>query len=577
MKRTALLRESLPAICRAVTRQKGIKLVFQGPPRTDGTTIYSNPLPIDADADQVKMIVGDIDHECGHILFTDFDYHRSRIEQETPERRPLLQALANAIEDTMVERRTGAEYLGCRTTLAESAELLEASIEEFTVPDDPGKCLANFIDCWGRVNVLDQQVEKSLDATQEAVETQLGSKGLRKLEALLSQHLFSVDSTEATWGLVKRVEQFLDSLEDEEDDEDEQDQEGSDDASDQEQSPEGQAPSSGESDSEAPASGDGQETGQEAANDGNEAYGQGPGKSHPGAQEILVSNPDPTPLFDRREQADEAIEEASRNHYVPEGPDGGLDEVDQGGQGGSLRITPVPGAYATVKAAVDGQVQQLARRIVQEYQTRTRRRWVSSEEGRLDGRRLVQAHMGNPRVYRRRQQQTIPFPAVGLVVDGSSSMRGREMELALQASAVLAETNQVLNVRTGIHVFAGDQVEQIKGYDQPLVQVKEYLAGVQASGGTPMADALWAAGCALARQREKRKLLFLITDGAPNDAQATIEIADMLQRSQIEIYGVGIGSHAVERFCNHAAVVNDATDVAGAILSALRASITRAA
>lgn len=573
MKRTALLRESLPAICRAMTRQKGIRLVFQGPPRTDGKTIYSNPLPIDAEEDQVKMIVGDIDHECGHVLFSDFDCLRNEIDQVAPERRPLLHAIDNAIEDTMVERRTAEEYLGCRATLAESVEILEATIEEHVVPDDPGKRLANFIDCWGRVYVLEQKVEKSLAAAYEAVAEQLGAKGIRKLESLLSQHLFSVSTTAEGWELTRRVERFLDELE--EDDEDDQDE--SDESPEQ---TEGDSPDSQPSQDGGQDQGQGQD--QAGTDSGKTGEGQGGSTPHAGAQAILSSKPDPTPLFDRREQAEEAIEEAAEEHYVPEGPDGGLGDTDGqddavGGTGGRIRIAPVPGTYTRLKESVNGQVQRLTRQIVQEYQTRTRRRWVSSEEGRLDARRLVQAHMGNPRVYRRRQQQMIPFPAVGLVVDGSSSMDGRDMQLALQAAAVLAETNQLLNVRTGIHVFAGNTVEQIKGYDQPLMHIQEYLAGVQASGGTPMDDALWAAGCALARQREKRKLLFLITDGAPNDVQATIEIADMLQRSQIEIYGVGIGSHAVERFCSHAAVVNEAEDVAGAILSALRTSIMRAA
>ena len=563
--RTARLRESLPAICRAMTREKGITLIFQGPPRTDGRVIYSNPLPIEADEDQVKMIIGDIDHECGHILFTDFDFHRDRLTQEPVERRPLLKALANAIEDTMVERRMGERYLGCRVTLAESVELLEKTVTDFVAPTDPGKCLANFIDCWGRVHVLRQRLDKSLGIACAAIDDLLGKGARSKLEGLLTQHLYSVSSTQDTWELAKRVVRFLETVEDET----------------REDKP---LKSPGPGQDARPSTTMDKDDGSagpesEGTQDGTPSPEAGSGAQHPGAKAILASKPEAKPLFDRREEADNAIAEAAEAHYVPYGADGGLDDVDvaAGGYGGRLQIMEQPGQYERLRSTVAGQVQELVRRIVQDYQAAVRDRWHIAESGRIDSRRLTKGYLGDRCIYRSRTRRQLPKPAVGLVIDGSYSMAGRALTLALQSAIVLAETNQIIDVPTGIHAFSGDQVVQLKGYDQPLVQVRGRLAGLQASGGTPMEDALWRAGCTIARQRVERKLLFLITDGVPNDPAATEEISNMLQRSGIEVYGIGIDTDAVTRYVGHAAVVKDAADVSSAILSALCVSLTRAA
>lgn len=566
---TTRLRAALPAVCRAITRQKGIRLVFQGPPRTDGRVIYSNPLPVDANDDQVKIIIGDIDHECGHVLYSDFDWRAERLAEEAPERRAFLASLSNAVEDTFEERRLSDEYIGCRATLADSVELMVEDLIARPTPEDEGRRLADFVDAWGRVEVLEQRVEPVLDKAREALGEVLGQNGVRKLEALLRSRFFSVNSTQDGWALTKEIEDFLDNLEDEDEESEhrEQPKEGAGKASQDDT-----ASSMDGGDQADPLSGNDGGNGQEAS---------GPSQSHPGAQRILGSSPDEKPLFDRRDLADRAIEAASQTHYVPHGMDAGLEEADDAGTGIGAGIggeISFENSTDEVFDAVKGQVQRLTRQLVQEYQTRIRRRSVASEEGRLDSRRLYRASFGDRRVYRQRLTRQLPKPAVSLVIDGSGSMSGRKIELAVQAAATLVETNRHLDVVTALMAFAGDRVMTLKTHDQPWSQqVRERLASVTANGGTPMTDALWRAGCGLLRRRESRKLLFLITDGLPNDPEGAVEVSQMLQRAGVEVYGLGIGTDAVSDYCQHAAVVDDPEDIAEAILSALRHSLARVA
>jgi len=563
MNRSAVLRLALPAVCRALTEEKGVKLVFQGPPRTDGRVIYSNPMPVDATDDEMTMILGDIDHECGHVLFTDFEILRREIRQLTPERQPLVKGLANAIEDTMEERMMVMRYPGCEQTLGDSVVLLERQRgPQAIAAGSPGDLLAHFMDAWGRVNVLSQHIEESLEHARAAVCELLGDRPVARLEALLSTHLYAVESTKASFELAYRVERFLDELEDEVD----------------------EADDAGESPDDQSASQDGSESGHsnEATQSSSDkakgaAKGKGNQKPHPGAQAILNdSNVSDTPYFDRREEAEKSRQAAANQHFVP--TDSETVFGAGSGDGGSLSFDEHGATrYAALRADLDGPIQQLTRSIVQLYQTVTRRRWRASEEGRIDGRRLALAVPGDIRVFRQREVRTLPYPAVGLILDASGSMAGSKMTLTQQAAIALSETNGRLAIPTSIHAFAGGDVRQIKGFEQSQGVARERIGGLFPSGGTPMDQAIWKAGMAIARRKETRKLLFLVTDGAPNNPMLTKDVSNVIQRMGIELFGIGIGTDAVSDYCKSHAVVSDPVEIGTAILSAMRDAILRAA
>ena len=67
-----------------------------------------------------------------------------------------------------------------------------------------------------------------------------------------------------------------------------------------------------------------------------------------------------------------------------------------------------------------------------------------------------------------------------------------------------------------------------------------------ADGGTPLAEALWRAGYALASRPEPRRLLIVATDGRPNDVASARDIIARCRASGIEVMGLGIGQNLVE-------------------------------
>ncbi|MBU1959983.1 MAG: VWA domain-containing protein [Gammaproteobacteria bacterium] len=635
--RNTTLRNTLPAICSAIAGQKGVKIVWQGPPRTEGTTIWSSPLPVDADESTVKMVVGDIDHECGHIRHSDFDM----VGKKRPTISDLQFGIWNALEDTFIERKLGDDYLGCQQTLAESAEIAVARGQCRTGEKGPADALQVFCDAWGRKNVLLQGVDPILATSRAELVKHIEEKGVARLEALLSTKLYSANSTAETLKLSGQVVQLIKDIQDEQEkppepkpqekkpsdpqegkggsgqgssggqdgtdqgsdgDQDEPgqgsdgDQEKSDQdsnggqgdsgqGSDGDQDEPGQGSDGDQEESDQGSSGGQDGTGQDSdgdqdgsdqkADDSSQGGGAGRGGS---ARQILEdANIDQGPAIDRKGAAQAmAAEAAAKGNFVfnPQ------------------TITPPPQGenlprYSALKGAVSGQISQLQRRLVVEFQTKRRSRTVVAEEGRLDGRRLHQALVGETRVYRHKVVTQAPKPAVSLVLDCSGSMgwaiKGSglvlkdDIILATQAVIAMAEVCAVMGVPFEVIPFAGSQIGAIKTFDAPLARARGRIGAIAASGGTPTAEALWIAGNRLVARREERKILMLVTDGSPDNMPAAQQVAGLIERSGIELYGVGIGTEAVRKICRKSGVIKSANDLAPAILNALAERMLAAA
>ncbi|MDX5368504.1 MAG: hypothetical protein LPL29_03925 [Alphaproteobacteria bacterium] len=91
----------------------GVQVYFQGSHAyTDGKVIVVPSLPEDAPDDLVEAIIGYIDHEVGHVLFTDFSERRPHTD---PDKR--VKDVTNAIEDIRQEHCMAEAYRGAGLNL----------------------------------------------------------------------------------------------------------------------------------------------------------------------------------------------------------------------------------------------------------------------------------------------------------------------------------------------------------------------------------------------------------------------------------------------------------------------------
>ena len=262
-----------------------------------------------------------------------------------------------------------------------------------------------------------------------------------------------------------------------------------------------------------------------------------------------------------------------------------------------------------------GAVSRLANKLQRRLQAQQNRSWLFDlEEGILDAGRLARivANPTTPLSFKMEQDTEFRDTVVTLLLDNSGSMRGRPISIAAICADVLARTLERCNVKVEILGFTtrawkGGQSRErwlndgrpqqpgrlndlrhiiYKGADAPWrrsrpnlgLMMKEGLLKENIDG-----EALeWAHRRMIARA-EQRKILMVISDGAPvDDSTLSVnpanylekhlrDVIDMVERrNAVELLAIGIG-HDVTRYYEKAVTITDVEQLAGAMTEQLAA------
>ena len=291
-----------------------------------------------------------------------------------------------------------------------------------------------------------------------------------------------------------------------------------------------------------------------------------------------------TTAFDRCEHAREVAEDEEETQHLRRT----LDE--------SLR--PVRSSAA-----------RFANRLQRKLSARQRMRWeFDCEEGVLDAARLTRIVVdpGAPLAFKRESESDFKDTVVSLLLDNSGSMRGRPVMLAAMSADILARTLERCGVKCEVSGFTtkewkGGQSRQqwlaagkpkqpgrlndlryivYKDADESYRRTKRFFALMLKEGLLKEnidGEALLWAEQRLARRPEQRKILMVISDGAPvDDSTLSVNPSHYLEshlkaviqrieeRGQIELSAIGIG-HDVTRYYRRAVTLGDAEDLAEAM------------
>ncbi|NOD82816.1 cobaltochelatase subunit CobT [Ruegeria sp. HKCCD6119] len=262
-----------------------------------------------------------------------------------------------------------------------------------------------------------------------------------------------------------------------------------------------------------------------------------------------------------------------------------------------------------------GAVSRLANKLQRRLQAQQNRSWeFDREEGILDAGRLarVVANPTTPLSFKVEKDTEFRDTVVTLLLDNSGSMRGRPISIAAICADVLARTLERCNVKVEILGFTtrawkGGQAREAwlndgrpqqpgrlndlrhiiyKGADAPWRRARPNLGLMMKEGLLKEnidGEALeWAHRRMLAR-REQRKILMVISDGAPvDDSTLSVNPANYLEkhlrdvivmvekRKMVELLAIGIG-HDVTRYYDRAVTITDVEQLAGAMTEQLAA------
>ncbi|MDD9726063.1 cobaltochelatase subunit CobT [Roseovarius sp. SK2] len=262
-----------------------------------------------------------------------------------------------------------------------------------------------------------------------------------------------------------------------------------------------------------------------------------------------------------------------------------------------------------------GAVSRLANKLQRRLQAQQNRSWeFDREEGILDAGRLarVVANPTTPLSFKVEKDTEFRDTVVTLLLDNSGSMRGRPISIAAICADVLARTLERCNVKVEILGFTtrawkGGQSRETwlnegrpqlpgrlndlrhivyKSADAPMRRTRANLGLMMKEGLLKEnidGEALEWAHRRLAGRREARKILMVISDGAPvDDSTLSVNPANYLEkhlrdviamverRKQVELLAIGIG-HDVTRYYNRAVTITDADQLAGVMTEQLAA------
>jgi cobaltochelatase CobT len=262
---------------------------------------------------------------------------------------------------------------------------------------------------------------------------------------------------------------------------------------------------------------------------------------------------------------------------------------------------------------LQGVVTKLANRLQRRLMAQQNRSWdFDQEEGLLDAARLARVVVspGSSLSYKVERDVEFKDTVVTLLLDNSGSMRGRPISIAAISADVLARTLERCGVKTEILGFTtrawkGGQSREtwlaggkpgspgrlndlrhivFKKADEPWRRARKNLGLMMREGllkeNIDGEALLWAHSRLLARQ-EDRRVLMVISDGAPvDDSTLSVNSAGYLEahlrkviqwiegKSPVQLVAIGIG-HDVTRYYRRAVTIMDAEQLGGTIIEQL--------
>ncbi|MCK3152665.1 VWA domain-containing protein [Escherichia coli] len=533
------LKNALPIVAAAYGEKFGVKVLIQGQDAfTDGERIVI-PTANPDDPHYQQIAWGYLAHEAAHIRHTNFDMVQKASSK------PIRKALLNIIEDVRIENELAKDYPGTRRSISQVIEYM-VDTQQMCVPEQPEP--ASNLQAWLlfrlRCHFLGQ---KSLTPLYQAVDERVRQLFPAAAMSRLSAMLTAVPSLASTGEVLKLVDAIVAMLEEESrPPQDDSDADGGDDigqdaSNDSNSSSDSQTPETGSS-----ATGDFAETGDSDNSDQADNLRQ--------ALEASAAQFEP----DTFAQVAEVLSEQAEGHQgvTPLS----LPQAEQAMLGDEAILTLSASESAQIRARLRGMVQSS-----QDNRNHAKRHGL-----RVATHRLAASQAGESRLFIQRQPRIAPNAAVHLLVDISGSMgkpigegNRKYFHVANEAALALAMALEgIPGVVPAVSYFLGIHQEvSIALLPKQSVRHRAACFDQKPRGCTPMAQAMWFAANSLLAQKQKRKLMIVLTDGDPDDWAATHDIVDRCRRSGFELLGIGIQTRSVEKFFPQSIVINDVKDL----------------
>ena len=565
---------------RASAGRAGLNVSFEDTnmPRHDGKTIYLPRIVASTTERELMHLMASVDHEVAHDRYSSFDVLREKALSP----KSLLMLVWNLLEDSRINNIEAKEYMGFRENWDDTcAELIHRILSRPVVGGDPLDTLVKSLIHWDTVVSINnfpicEAVASSCFTPDAAMKTKLDkfSDMLRKCHTILDKRV----GITATYDLAKEILTemgYEDQIKKEE-----------------------EAGKARKMAREGSGSIDGEGGGgsDEEDSDGDPAEieaGDAESKAKSDKYEIVTIEVTEADLKKYALTAPDHGSEMSKmgTNHEPAAIDRGVwdltdpelfDIVDYPRNTGDVRCLAHDGSvtgfileYRKIQddktITVDGFAQQV-RRLVQ-IRAKVQRVY-GVKKGKLDQSRLSRicfdAPGFNERVFKNTVVNNTLDAALSILVDMSGSMMGKKAYYALYSTLLMSNVCHTLGIPLEIVGFS-DQFSSTAHQVVPLMFIYKSFKDSNISpdditasfakssrfmNGNPDGENILWAYDRLLKRKERRRVLLVMSDGAPAASKSSVGLEKFTQRvigeiesaKKVDIFGLGICSTSVRHY-----------------------------
>lgn len=269
--------------------------------------------------------------------------------------------------------------------------------------------------------------------------------------------------------------------------------------------------------------------------------------------------------------------------------------------------------YMELKESVDSSVNTLKRKIELLIQAQRKISWdTMKEEGRFDSKRMVGAYNADPNVFKTRDDASDLDTAITILVDLSGSMIGHKAQVAAQTCILMAECLDKIGVPFNITGFDCNlhdkcpedfrelyyrtngelygrieplRTHEFKRFNDRMFDARKYMSRIATLKGSGAnnsdGESVFYAGQTLLKRPEKRKIMFVLSDGSPScdgnmiaQRKKLKEVVKDLSR-QIDMVGIGICTGSVRNFYPENVVIHNPEDLTKTCFDLLKKALVK--
>jgi len=530
-----LMMQSLPLVAAVLGKKYGVNVAIGGDKAfTDGKTIQLPGLSLDNDETLIGLARGYIDHESAHIRETDFDLLRkARLT-------PLEMNIWNNLEDWRVEHKLADIFPGCRRNFNWLIRhFFGAKNMDEQIPP------VNLIPDWVLLTVRSwdmDDITQSMEKIEPIIETHYPGL-IERLKSILQEVRTKCLTTDDSIFYAKKIVSLLENMA-------------------KEKSPSGLPQNKGGTSSENGKSADPEQVSREVENGNHQRS-----NSQKQLEQLINASSNDLP----KNMGDVLAEDLAKR--VPDNPQ----EM--------IRVAVV--GNRMFKAFTPEKLQEtrksssaLKTRLQSMMQAMLLKRSRIARQGRLATNLLHKITVSDPRMFIQHEEKQGFNTAVHILIDCSGSMINR-MDLTTMACHALAKAlESVKGINVGVTAFpAKPPFCIVSGNDDmaavcPMVIHGEPLHSqfhTKASDCTPMGEATWWVLQQMLPLKESRKIILILTDGAPDCLASMKDAIEHGRKLGVEFYGIGIDDNTIKVMLpHHSCTIRNLSELAPAMFGIMK-------